>query len=125
MPSLKEWSKIVYDNAVAHGAYSVKGLDITTPDGISLLIQTKLGLIHSEISEALEEVRKGPECYAPYFNKDSDKPTKPEGMAVELIDAVIRTLDLLEFMGYDADAITELKHSYNKNRPYLHNKKFI
>jgi NTP pyrophosphatase (non-canonical NTP hydrolase) len=124
--TLKEWGQEIWANAVAKGAYDTDGVyDINTPGGKSIFLQTKLGLIHSEVSEALEEVRKGPEHYAPYYNVDSDKPTKPEGMAVELIDAVIRTMDLLHWMGYDIETILKLKHEYNLTRPYKHNKKFI
>lgn len=47
-----------------------------------------LALIHSELSEALEEYRAGRDMV--WYHND-----KPEGIAVELIDAVIRILDLM------------------------------
>lgn len=52
----------------------------------------KIALIHSEFSEALEEARNN----RPMTYPNPDKPGKMEGVAVELIDAVIRMLD---FMG--------------------------
>lgn len=51
-----------------------------------------IALAHSEISEALEEVRNGKlETY--YTDVGAGGPRKPEGFYVELADAVIRLLD--------------------------------
>ncbi len=67
-----------------------------------------LCLIHSEISEALKEYHKG-RLLDIYYNKD-----KPEGMFVELSDAVIRILDLAEKCEVDLEHIITLKHQFNK-----------
>ena len=64
-------------------------------------IPVKLVMIHSEVSEALEEYRNTPpesEVSDLYYNAFSDK---PEGFGVELADVVIRVLDLAEMLGID------------------------
>jgi hypothetical protein len=50
---------------------------------------------------------------------------KPEGFGIELVDGIIRSLDLLEALGYDVESLMTMKHIYNKTRPYRHgNKRF-
>lgn len=114
---------------------------------LQLAITEKLDLIHSEISEALEELRKGRDPLEIYYSLTTkedgremvdhfvnqqfvkvhgvDKPTlKPEGFLVELADAVIRIGDLAFLLGGDLQAAVEEKHEYNRTRPYKHGKKF-
>lgn len=74
-----------------------------------------LCLIHSEISEALEEYRKG--YAAVTYNGEGNK---PEGMPVELADAVIRIMDLCEYLSIDLAAAIKAKMAYNETRPYRH-----
>lgn len=49
---------------------------------------------------------------------------KPEGVFVELADAIIRILDLAGACGVDIEALVEEKHNYNK-RPFRHGNKVI
>ena len=89
-------------------------------------------LIHSEISEATEEVRNGkPALYQPindYYGLYSlspngnswDKTKKPEGEAVELADAVIRIMDYFGHKGWDLEEVLRAKIDYNKTRGYRH-----
>lgn len=125
--NINELAKDVHENAVAHGWWE------TSPT-----IPEVLCLIHAELSEALEEYRDGnPLVYgtcalAPEHCKYSgvcdrtdipegiDGPCKPEGIAVELADVILRTLDLMAALGVDVDAVVMAKHSYNKGRPYRH-----
>lgn len=71
-------------------------------------IPTKLCLIHSEISEAMEGHRKG---------LMDDKLPHHQMFAVELADAVIRIADLAGACGFDLGAIIEEKMEYNRDRP--------
>lgn len=82
------------------------------------IVPEKLALIHAEISEALEEYRDG--NMELYFGPEYDDHPKPEGFGVELADAIIRILDLCGYLGIDMDQLVELKHEYNKRRPYRH-----
>lgn len=114
---------------------------------LQLAITEKLDLIHSEISEALEEIRKGHDPLKTYYSKTRkydggervdyldeqqyelvhgvERPLlKPEGFMVELADAVIRIGDLSFLLGGDLEAAIAEKHEYNRTRPYKHGKKF-
>lgn len=73
-----------------------------------------LCLIHSEISEALEEYRKGKGTV--YYGESG----KPEGMFVELADAMIRIMDLAGYLGIDLEKVINIKHEYNQSRSYRH-----
>jgi hypothetical protein len=72
-----------------------------------------LMLIVSEISEALEEYRDGRVLLW-------HKGDKPEGMYVELADAVIRIMDLCEHGHVSLADMIEIKTKYNNTRPYRH-----
>lgn len=80
----------------------------------------KLALVHSEVSEALEAWRDSSDIIALYVEDG-----KPEGVAVELADAVIRIADLCGYFGFDLNEAIQLKHRYNKTRPYRHGGKRV
>lgn len=75
-----------------------------------------LALIHSEVSEALEEYRNGRLPTEVYTGNNG----KPEGIPIELADVIIRVLDYCGYAGIDIDAAISQKHEYNKSRPYRH-----
>lgn len=93
---------------------------------------TVIALIHSELSEALEEYRKGYEPDHIYcMHSDITAPhlegtnCKPEGVPIELVDAIIRILDYCGRAGIDVDAAMEYKLTYNLSRAYRHGGKVV
>ena len=72
------------------------------------LANEKLTLIHSELSEALEGVRK---------DKMDDHLPHRKSVEVELADAVIRIFDLAGAMQLDLGAAIAEKMAYNAQRP--------
>lgn len=104
---LSKFIEAVHNNAVDHGwhdEYKSFG------DFIALM--------HSELSEAFEEYRNN-KCYYYYENG------KPEGMAVELADCVLRIFDWAGCMGVDLESILVEKHNYNTSREFKHGGKLL
>lgn len=77
-----------------------------------------LALIHSEISEALEDYRAGK---APN-DLEFDEKGKPCGIPSELADVVIRICDLCAFHGIDLEEAIMEKMAYNRTRERMHGK---
>lgn len=128
-----ELSKEIHQNAVEHGWWD-------EPRTFGEIV----ALCHSELSEALEEYRAGRpmvwyECI--YDELPCDKSTcevyekghcsglqvkdKPEGIAVEMADCIIRILDWAGKEDVDMDAIIREKMDYNETRPYRHGGKIL
>ena len=80
-------------------------------------------LMHSELSEALEEYRNGHQPTEIYYNPS--KPDKPEGIPIELADCIIRVFDFCGKYGIDLQSAIEEKMTYNKTRPYRHGNKKV
>ena len=135
--NLNDFAKEVHQNAVKHGWWDEERT-----------FGEIIALCHSELSEALEEFRaKRPMVWFGCAEADSEKPcrpedeydclnygkevdceyrsAKPEGIAVELADCIIRILDYCGKEGIDIDAVLKLKHEYNKTRPYRHGGKAL
>lgn len=103
--NLQEMMCEIHDTAVVHGWWESRN------------IPEKLCLIHSEVSEALEDFRDGK------MQNEITETGKPEGFPVELADAVIRILDLCGHLGIDLEKEILRKMAYNKTRPYRHGNK--
>lgn len=75
-----------------------------------------IALVHSELSEAVEEARQNNYLGA-FKGPASDKPI---GFVVELADAVIRIADMCGHLGLDLEGAIEAKLEFNKSRPRRH-----
>lgn len=104
---LNELAKAAYDNAVAKGFYNSGEVNVGE----------RIALMHSELTEALEEFRMG---Y--HINDVRYEDGKPEGLPIELADCIIRILDFCSLTNIDIDKAIEIKMAYNTTRPYKHGK---
>jgi NTP pyrophosphatase (non-canonical NTP hydrolase) len=102
----------------AHGASRKAGWWAKTHRKDFGLIPEKLLMVHSEISEAVEEYRDGHMCV--WFDNG-----KPEGVPVEIADAIIRLADICGALGYDIEDVIQRKMAFNATRGHRHNGKII
>ena len=84
-------------------------------------IGEKVALMHSELSEALEEYRSHGE--KKLYKRESDG--KPEGFIFELADTIIRIADLCGKLDLNLEKALQIKMKFNKTRPYRHGNKKI
>ncbi len=101
MKTLNDIAKEAYEIAHAKGFW----------EGAAADTAKKLLLIHSEVSEAAEEIR------APILGVSM--------LGYELADVLIRTLDLMHGLGLDTGALVKTKMDFNRTRQPMHGgKKF-
>jgi NTP pyrophosphatase (non-canonical NTP hydrolase) len=127
--SLNELSQQIHETAINHGWWEEERK-----------LPELVALFHSELSEALEEYREGRPNVWYLCNMDMSSPChpdcerfhdpeclwrgdKPEGVAVELADCIIRILDYCAHADIDINAAIEAKLKYNETRPYRHGNK--
>lgn len=79
-----------------------------------------IALVHSELSEALEHYRNNL-----MLNTELEIQGKPDGVPVELADAVIRIAGFCEDHNIDLEGAIGRKMSYNRTRPYKHGNKVL
>jgi NTP pyrophosphatase (non-canonical NTP hydrolase) len=113
--SLQAWADDFHQVAASKGFWD----EYPTREARIRIIPEKLCLIHSEVSEALEDYRAG---------KDPTERTyegsKLCGFGSEIADVVIRAMELAAALNIDIGAIIEEKHEYNKTRAFKNGKKF-
>lgn len=85
------------------------------------LINEKLLLVVSEITEAMEELRSGHDAKEIYEGEAG----KPEGFGVEIADAFIRMFDLVGGLELPIGDIISQKMGYNsESRGHMHGRQF-
>ncbi len=128
---INEWVRDIHENAVNHGFW----------DDERCFAET-VALCHCELSEAVEEDRAGRPMVWHKCKKSNSPCTKclsyegdgvctesmiddkPEGIAVEMADCIIRIFDWAGHAGIDLERVIAEKYEYNKGRPYKHGKKY-
>lgn len=106
---LNEFAQDVHQVAVDHGWW------MDSPS-----FPEVIALCHSELSEALEEYRKGREPREVYYENNA-----PHGISYELADVILRILDYCGHEGIDIEKCLEDKNNFNRSRPYRHGGKII
>lgn len=82
---------------------------------LTLKKSEKIALIHSELSECLEGVRKfGPDQHCPDFTSEE----------IEMADAIIRIFDYAGGFNLRLAQAVEAKLAFNETRPHKHGKAF-
>jgi len=124
---INELAKQIHQNAIAKGFYENE-----------INIGEKLCLVHSEVSEALEAVRKdhytdlNKEWHIARFSKMDDDVCfinefelyVKNSFEDELADTIIRVLDLSAYKNIDIESHIKAKMRYNSTRPHKHGKNF-
>lgn len=98
--------EIYYGNIKAGWWTDISTGELRKTGDIELAL-SKTALVHSEVSEMTEGIRKG--------LMDDHLPHRPMG-EVEAADAIIRLLDLAGYMGWDVGGAIVEKLEYNKSR---------
>jgi len=78
----------------------------------------KIALMHCELSEALEELRRNNQELSEKLNGEVTKFTE------ELADTIIRIMDFAGHYNLNLGKAIVMKHDYNSKRPYRHSKRF-
>lgn len=125
MKTINELVKEAHENAVSKGWWEE---DRSFGELIALM--------HSELSEALEDYRNGKPLDSNWYekkgaigaqsaNEQVEPDWKPCGIPSELADVVIRVFDACGRYGIDLESAITEKMAYNATRPHKHGGKVI
>lgn len=81
-------------------------------------VAESIALMHSELSEALEDYRAGESPNELKYEPNG----KPIGIPSELADVVIRIADFCGYHDIDLEKAIADKMAYNETRPHMHGK---
>lgn len=109
---------LCFDLAEAKGFHSPRSIEGVYRDSSA---GERLALIGSEVFEALERYREDKNPSGLYFEVDG----KPEGVASEIADVVIRCLDYAGVYEIPLAEVILSKLHYNAGRPQMHGGKII
>lgn len=113
--TINEMVEQAHANSKAKGWWDEQmGAEKLRADRVIATIPEKLALIHSEVSEALEEYRHG------RMNTTIREDGKPEGFWTEIADILIRCGDLSGAHCVDLVHEVKQKMAYNATRPHRH-----
>jgi NTP pyrophosphatase (non-canonical NTP hydrolase) len=123
---LNELRDAAYDQAKASGFHDDK----------SVTFGDRIALVHSELSEALEDFRRGEMVNVMFYEQKLTDGTvavhdhqsnvnglpsrKPAGIPSEIADVIIRCLDMAGAYGIDIERAVAEKMAYNATRPRMH-----
>lgn len=111
----------LHANSRAHGFWNdVEEIENLLPESLqarfhAMMLGEKCALAHSEISEALEVIRKDPNA------PDRDCP-EFTALEIEHADTIIRILEVGAHEGHRIAEAIVAKARFNRNRPFKHGK---
>jgi NTP pyrophosphatase (non-canonical NTP hydrolase) len=109
--NLNEFAKSTHQNSRDKGFWD--GQDPQDP----MVASQKICLMHAELSEMLEAIRKDPHAAC-------EKVPEITCEEEEAADLFLRLLDYCVARRIDLAYVAEKKHQFNVGRPHMHGKKF-